>query len=100
RARVEVAAVRAALWARSDKQAALLLTMVVQQRLTTAERLAEASLRVRRDRRRSLLHEVVLDLLGGVRSLGELEVVRECRHRGLPEPTKQVIRKGRNGRYY
>ena len=100
RARVEVAAVRAALWARSDKQAALLLTMVVQQRLTTAERLAEESLRVRRDRRRSLLHQVVLDLLGGVRSLGELDVVRECRNRGLPEPTKQVLRKGRNGRYY
>ena len=100
RARVEVAAVRAALWARSDKQAALVLTMVVQQRLTTAERLAEESLRVRRDRRRSLMHAVVLDLLGGVRSLGELDVVRECRRRGIPEPTKQVLRKGRNGRYY
>lgn len=31
RTRNEVAAVRAALWARSDKQAALLLTMAVQQ---------------------------------------------------------------------
>ena len=100
RARVEVAAVRAALWARSDKQAALVLTMVVQQRLTTAERLAEESLRVLRDRRRSLVHQVVLDLLGGVRSLGELDVVRECRRRGIPEPTKQVLREGRNGRYY
>jgi hypothetical protein len=100
RARVEVAAVRAALWARSDKQAALILTMVVQQRLTTAERLAEESLRILRDRRRTLLHQVVLDLLGGVRSLGELDVVRECRRRGIPEPTKQVLRRGRNGRYY
>jgi len=100
RARVEVAAIRAALWARSDKQAALVLTMVVQQRLTTAERLAEESLRILRDRRRSLVHQVVLDLLGGVRSLGELDVVRESRRRGIPEPTKQVFRKGRNGRYY
>lgn len=100
RARVEVAAVRAALWARSDKQAALVLTMVVQQRLTTPERLADESLRVLRARRRSLLQQVVLDLLGGVRSLGELDVVRECRRRGIPEPTKQVLRKGRNGRYY
>lgn len=100
RARVEVAAVRAALWARSDKQAALLLTMAVQQRLTTAERLAEESLRIRRDKRRSLVHEVLLDLLGGVRSLGELDVIRECRRRGIPEPSKQVLRKGRNGRYY
>lgn len=100
RARVEVAAVRAALWARSDKQAALVLTMVVQQRLTTPERLAEESLRILRDRRRPLLQQIVLDLLGGVRSLGELDVVRECRRRGIPEPTKQVLRKGRNGRYY
>ncbi len=100
RTRVEVAAVRAALWALTDKQASYVLTLVVQQRLTTAERLATEMLRVRRDKRRTLLHHVVLDLLGGVRSLGELEVARECRRRGLPEPTRQVVRRGRNGTYY
>ena len=95
-----VAGVRAALWARSDRQAALLLTMCVQQGLTTAEALGTAALRVRRDRRRRLVHAVVLDLAGGVRSLGELDFARECRKRGLPEPTRQVVRRGRNGRYY
>jgi very-short-patch-repair endonuclease len=100
RARACVAAVRAALWARSDKQAALLLTMSVQQRLTTAEALGEQALRIRRDKRRLLVHAVILDLLGGVRSLGELQFASECRRRGLPEPTRQVIRKGHNGRYY
>jgi very-short-patch-repair endonuclease len=99
-ARVEVAAVRAALWARSDRQAALLLTMVVQQGLTTAEKLAVELLRVRRDKRRLFVHGVVNDLLGGVRSLGELDVVRECRRRGIPEPSKQVLRRTRNGTYY
>ena len=74
--------------------------MVVQQGLATAEQLAGEMLRIRRDKRRSLLHAVVLDLLGGVRSLGELDVVRECRRRGLPEPDKQVLRRSRNGTYY
>lgn len=99
-ARVAVAAVRAALWARSDRQAALVLTMVVQQGLATAEMIAVELLLVRRDKRRPFVHGVMLDLIGGVRSLGELDVVRECRRRGLPEPSKQVIRRGRNGKYY
>lgn len=99
-ARVEVAAVRAALWARSNRQAALLLTMVVQQGLTTAEKLAAELLRIRRDKRRAFVHGVMLDLLGGVRSLGELDVVRECRRRGLPAPTLQVVRRAKNGKYY
>ncbi len=100
RTRVPVAAVRAAMWAASDRQAALLLTMPVQQGLTTAERLGEALLEVRRDRRLQLMHQVVLDLLGGVRSLGELDFAGACRRRGLPEPTRQVVRRGSDGRYY
>ena len=100
RSRVEVAAVRAALWARSDRQAALVLTMVVQQGLTTADRIAVEMLRVRRDRRRGFIHAVLLDLMGGVRSLGELDFAGECRRRGLPEPTRQAVRRGRGGRCY
>jgi hypothetical protein len=100
RARVDVAAVRAALWATSDKQAALLLTMVVQQGLTSAERIGREMLRVRRDRRRAFIHQVLLDLIGGVRSLGELEFARLCREHGLPEPTRQAVRRDRNGRCY
>jgi len=41
RTRVEVAALRGAAWARSDRQAALVLCMVVQQRLTTGRRLLD-----------------------------------------------------------
>ena len=100
RARPDVAAVHAALWAVSDKQAVLLLTMPVQQGLTTAERIGKSLLRVHRDRRRTLLHAAVLDLLDGVRSVSEAEFAAECRRRGLPKPTRQVVRRGRDGRYY
>lgn len=100
RARPDVAAVHAALWATSDKQAALLLTMPVQQRLTTAERIGRSLLAVRRDARRAFLHATVVDLLDGVRSIGEGEFAAECRRRGLPKPTRQVVRKGKDGRYY
>ncbi len=100
RSRVPVAAIRAALWARSNRQGALVLTMTVQQGLATAEELSVEMLRIRRDKRRAFLHRVLLDLLGGVRSLGELDVVRGCRERGIPEPDKQVLRRTKSGTYY
>ncbi|WP_210503010.1 PDDEXK family nuclease [Nocardioides xinjiangensis] len=100
RTRTEVAAVRAALWARSDRQAALLLTMAVQQGVASAELVARALLRVKRDRRLALVTDVVTDLLGGVRSLAELDFARACRDRGLPEPSRQAVRRGPDGRYY
>ncbi len=95
-----VAAVRAALWARTNRQATLVLTMTVQQGLASAEQLCEAALAIRRDRRRRLLHAVILDLLGGARSLGEIDVARECRRRGIPEPSRQVLRRDGPKRYF
>ena len=100
RTRPDVAGVRAALWARSDKQATLLLTMAVQQRLTTPERLGAQALTVKRDSRRLLVTMVIGDLLGGVRSLGEHEFAHECRRRGIPEPSRQVLRRSPEGRWY
>jgi very-short-patch-repair endonuclease len=100
RSRPAVAAVRGALWARSDKQAALLLTMAVQQGLVDPGSLGVELLRIKRDRRRGLLYAVVLDLLDGVRSLGEAEFKHLCRQRGLPPPARQRLRKARNGTFY
>jgi very-short-patch-repair endonuclease len=100
RSRAPVAAVRAGLWAMSNRQAALLVTMSVQQGLTTPAQISAEMLRVRRDKRRLFLCDVLLDLVGGVRSLGELDVVRGCRERGLPEPDKQVVRRAGNGTYF
>jgi very-short-patch-repair endonuclease len=95
-----VAAVRAGLWARSDRQAELVMTMAVQQGVVRAQDLAVEMLRIRRDKRRLLLNQLVVELLGGIRSLGELDVVRGCRERLLPEPDKQVCRRTTNGTYY
>ena len=100
RTRTPVAAIRAGLWAKSDRQAALLLTMTVQQSLASVEELAIELLRVRRDRRRSLLAVTLLDLSGGVSSLNELDVLRGCRERDLPEPDVQSLRRTPNGSYY
>jgi very-short-patch-repair endonuclease len=100
RTRVEVAAVRGALWARTDKEATYLLTLVVQQGLASAAAIGVELLRVRRDKRRLLLHAVVNDLLDGARSLGEIDVAHALRRRGLPEPVRQVLRRDRANRYY
>lgn len=100
RVRPPVAAVRAALWAASDKQAALLMTMVVQQGLATAAQIGLALLDVRRDKRRRFLEQILLDVIGGAQSMGELDVAGICRRRGLPAPERQVMRRGKDGRYF
>jgi very-short-patch-repair endonuclease len=100
RTRTPVAAVRAGLWAVTDRQAVYVVTLTVQQGLATAEAIGHELLRVRRDKRRSLLHTVVNDLLDGARALGELDVIRELRRRGLPPPQRQVLRRDRRNRYY
>ena len=100
RTRPPVAAVRAALWARTDREATYVVTASVQQRLTSPEALGVELLRVRRHRRRALLHVVVNDLLDGAQALGELDVARELRRRGLPPPQRQVLRRDGRNRYY
>jgi very-short-patch-repair endonuclease len=100
RIRPEVATVQAALWARTDREAALLLVAPVQQRLTTVDLLGSALDRVLRDRRRRLLRSVFTDIVGGVRSLNELDFAAMCRRRGLPEPDRQVVVSSAVGRSY
>lgn len=100
RTRASTAAVRAALWARTDREATFVLTVVVQQGLVPPQELGCELLRVRRDKRRLLLHAIVNELLDGARALGELDVARELRRRGLPSPRRQVLRKDGRNRYY
>ena len=100
RTRPAVAAVRAALWARTERQATLLVTMAVQQRLAAVAHLAVELMRIRRDRRSEQLGNLLLDLAGGVGSLGELDVLRGCRERGLPLPDQQVVRRAPSGSCY
>lgn len=100
RTKPAVAAVHAALWARTDKQATYFLSLVVQQGKTGPAGLAEAACAVRRHPRRRLLATVVLDLADGCRSLGELDVARAMRRRGLPEPSRQAVRTRPSGTQY
>ncbi len=100
RSRNPVAAVRACLWARTERQAQLLVTMTVQQGLARVEDIAAAALTVRRDRRRTLLGDLLIDLDGGIGSLSELDVLRGCRERGLPEPDRQALRRTSRGSYF
>ena len=100
RTRPAVAAVRGFLWAGSVREGAYLLTLTVQQGLAPPEAVGREALRILRDRRRGALHAVVGDLLGGARSLGELDVARELRRRGLPAPERQAVWRDKRGRYY
>jgi hypothetical protein len=100
RVRPPIAAVRAALWARSDRQAALILAMSVQQRITTPEALAEAFSAVRRHRRRRFIGAILTDLSSGAQSIGELEFARLCRKFGLPVPDRQALRRGPDGVFH
>jgi len=100
RLRPEAAVVHAAQWARSDRQAALLICPVVQQRLVRPDRLLAHWLTVRRSPRRGFLHSVIRDVCDGVHSLGELDFARLCRARGLLEPSRQVVRTQPDGRVY
>ena len=94
------AVLHAAAWAASDRQAALLLCLVVQQRLVRPADLVDAWWQVGRSRRRVLIGAVVADLCDGVHSLGELDFAALCREHGLPEPTRQVVRTTSQGRIY
>lgn len=100
RARVEVAAVRAAHWAASDRQAALILCLVVQQRLTTGARLVAATSTVAGRARRALVRQLALDVADGAHSLGELDFHRLCRAHAVPPPERQVLRTTPSGRVY
>src|SRR5699024_10114734 len=67
---VEAAVVNATTWAVSERQAALIVILAVQQRLTTAERLTAEVHGRRRVRRRAFLRDLLREVGGGVQALG------------------------------
>lgn len=100
RTKPHVAVIRAAQWAVSDRQAATIVAMTVQQRLTTPQALLLRWESVSYSARRKVLDGVVRDVCDGAHSLGELDFAGECRRRGLPVPSRQVMRTGPRGRVY
>lgn len=100
RVRPAAAAVHGALWAVTDRQAALILVLAVQQRLTTARRMEWELAKIGRHPRRRLLARLLADISNGAQALGELDFAVLCRSRGLPVPSRQVVRSGSKGRVY
>ena len=97
---VEIAMIHAAQWAVSGRQAALLICLPMQQRLTSAARLALAWRAQIKSPRRAFLSNVIGDVTDGAHSLGELGFARMARTVGLPRPTRQAVRRGPGGRIY
>lgn len=100
RTKPATAAVHAALWARSDREAALFIVAAVQQRLVSVSGLSDAVARVRRHPRRTLLQALVRDVAEGIESLGERDFAALCARRGYPKPTRQQLVVLPSGRCY
>ena len=100
RARPDLAVLRAAQWAVSDRQALLILCLVVQQRIVHPERLWAAREELTSCRRRALLLRALEDICAGAQALGELDFASLLRQRGLPGPSRQVVREMPDGRVY
>ncbi|MFC8921178.1 hypothetical protein [Cellulosimicrobium sp. NPDC057127] len=96
--RVERCAIDAAAWQTSARTAVGLLAAVVQQRLTTPDRLGEQLDRVGKVRFHRLLRAGIADIRGGADALSEIDLVRLCRSHGLPEPRRQARRQDARGR--
>jgi very-short-patch-repair endonuclease len=86
--------------AQSPGAARLTLIRGMQQGLTTPEQLGLVLARRGQCRHLAILRETVLDLEGGVRSLPERDFARLVRAAGLPDPQRQSVVRGKDGRYY
>jgi hypothetical protein len=97
-ARLEPAVLMAAATESSTRTAQGLLASVVQQDLSTAERLTSWVFRLRPLRRSRLLLASLVDIGGGAQSISEIDVARMCRRFGLAAPRRQVKRRDAYGR--
>ena len=94
----ERAAVDCGAWSRSSRAACGLLAAVVQQGLTTADRISTELQTVGRVNRLRVMGAALSDIAGGSQALSEIDFVRFCRAHGLPEPVRQVVRRDSSGR--
>lgn len=74
--------------------------MAVQQRVVHGPHVMEEWRRTSRSPRRAFLSAVISDVCDGAQALGELDFAALCRRRGLPRPTRQVVRTSTRGRQY
>ncbi len=93
--RTEPAALLFAAYLPNSRTALGLLAAVVQQRLTTPERLLVELPRLHPLRRSRPFRATLEEITDGAHSVHELDLVRMCRHEGLPMPDRQVGRRMR-----
>lgn len=98
RLRVEHAALLTAERDDHLRRAIGLLAACTQQRLTTAERLLEASREIHKLRHGALIRPALGDIAGGAESFAELDIGRLCRSAGLQQPQRQRVRRDQKGR--
>jgi hypothetical protein len=92
------AVVDAVQWARSDREARLIVAASFQQGLVTLAALERALREQPKARRRALIETTAEDCAGGSHSLAELDFLGLCREHDLPRPTRQVMRRDGRGR--
>jgi hypothetical protein len=95
---VERAAVDAGAWAVNARAACGLLAAVVQQGLSTPERLRRTLDAAGRVAHRRQMMLALVDIEGGSQALSEIDLVMLCRRAGLPEPGRQRVRTDARGR--
>lgn len=90
--------VDAAQWARTDEEARAVIAAGFQQRLVGGDDVHVVLDRLPRARRRELIRTTASDAAGGAHSLAELDFLGLLRRAGLPEPSRQVVRRDAAGR--
>lgn len=90
--------VDAAQWARSDREARLIIAAAFQQGLVTLGDVERAAAEHPNATRHKLTLQTARDCAGGSHSLGELDLLGLCRRYRLPMPTRQATHRDRDGR--
>ena len=90
--------VDAAQWAPTVAEARAIIAAGFQQRLVRERDVRDVLERLPRARRRHLIRRTVDDVVGGAESLAELDFLGLCRRGGLPEPSRQAVRRDASGR--
>lgn len=96
----ESAALRAAMWARSDREAATVMSMAVQQGKVPAARLMALWRSTSRCPRRAFLEQILPLVCDGAQALSEIDFAMLGRARGWPEPDRQAVVTTTAGRVY
>ncbi|WP_433286439.1 hypothetical protein [Micromonospora sp. CA-244673] len=92
------AVVDGASWARSLREAQLVLASACQQRRVLPEEIEAVLAVLTRARRRDLVRRTVADIAGGAQALSELDFLALCRRHRLPRPDLQERRTDQSGR--